>query len=316
VDSPSWRCSRNRYPEGQPASGGLFLFERGVGICYQGFVRIAFAKYHALFNDFIVIESHRRRLSRVNLSELAAAICDRRPGVGADGILYLASGPRGDVIDIYNADGSWAEKSGNGLRIAALHRFREDRRRRSFTFLMNGLPHRTRVLDKADGGMLIRTDLGTPEFESARVPIRTRRKHMINAPLKLAGLDFPVTCLSVGNPHTVLFVKDFDFDWKQLGSEIEVHRAFPNHTNVEFVKVATRRRIRVADWERGAGATGSSGTGAAAAVCAAVMLGLVDRECEVQFETGSLFVKWNEVSNLIELTGPAVFVAEGEFALP
>ncbi|MCK4607505.1 MAG: diaminopimelate epimerase, partial [candidate division Zixibacteria bacterium] len=78
----------------------------------------------------------------------------------------------------------------------------------------------------------------------------------------------------------------------------------------------TRRRIRVADWERGAGATGSSGTGAAAAVCASVMLGLVDRECEVQFETGSLFVKWNEVNNLIELTGPAVFVAKGEFTFP
>jgi len=108
-------------------------------------------------------------------------------------------------------------------------------------------------------------------------------------------------------------VDGFDFDWMGLGAEIEVHPAFPRHTNVEFVKVISRKKIKVADWERGAGATGSSGTGAAAAVCAAVMLGLVARECEVVFESGSLLVKWDQDTNEIELTGPVDYVADGEF---
>jgi len=136
---------------------------------------------------------------------------------------------------------------------------------------------------------------------------------MINAPFEIGGVKLPVTCLSVGNPHTVMFVDNFDFDWRQLGSDLEHHRAFPNQTNVEFAKVINRGKIKVCDWERGAGATGSSGTGAAAAVCAAVMMGLTKRECEVVFETGSLFVEWSSETNRINLTGPVEFVATGTF---
>ncbi len=136
---------------------------------------------------------------------------------------------------------------------------------------------------------------------------------MINAPLKIGGLEFPVTCLAVGNPHTVMLVDNFDFDWKSLGAEIEKHPAFPHDTNVEFVRVVNRKRVDLADWERGAGATGSSGTGAAAAVCAMVMLGLVDRDCNVFFDTGNLRVHWHQESDYIELTGPAEYVSKGEF---
>jgi diaminopimelate epimerase len=117
----------------------------------------------------------------------------------------------------------------------------------------------------------------------------------------------------VGNPHTVLFVDDFDFDWEQVGADIERHRSFPNQTNVEFVRILSRRRLQLADWERGAGATGSSGTGAAAAVCAAVVLGMAERNCEVVFPGGSLWVEWSEDDDGIRLTGPATFVAEGRY---
>ena len=277
-------------------------------------MNIPFVKYHALLNDFLVIEGWRISISRAKLSRLAKTLCNRKSGIGADGILYLTDGGTCDrKIGIINADGSWAEKSGNGLRIAALHQFLKDRRRRRFSFMMNGQPHKATVLKATSNGAYIKTELGCPRFEAAAVPVKTRHKYMINAPLKLGGLEFPVTCLSVGNPHTVLLVDNFNFDWQQLGNEIESHRAFPNCTNVEFVKVRSRKNIQVADWERGAGATGSSGTGAAAAVCACVMLGLVVRECEVVFEKGSLFVCWDETSNIIELTGPVEYVAKGEF---
>ena len=160
---------------------------------------------------------------------------------------------------------------------------------------------------------MVSADLDQPQFEASQVPIRSRYRYMINSPLSIGGVKLPVTCLSVGNPHTVLFVNDFDFDWQALGAEIERHRAFPNRTNVEFVKIVNRRKVRLADWERGAGATGSSGTGAAAAVSAGVIMGLLDRECEVVFDSGSLFVNWPENSGVIELTGPVVHVTSGTY---
>lgn len=277
-------------------------------------VFVAFSKYHALQNDFLVIERAQRKLARARLSRLARSICHRRSGVGADGILYLSESSKADRrIDVFNADGSWAEKSGNGLRIAGVHQFLRNKRKRKFVFELPKALDKVVVMSSTRRGYVVITDLGQPEFQASQVPVRTRHKYIINAPLALGEVKLPVTCLAIGNPHTVLFVDDFDFDWRELGAEIEAHRAFPSRTNVEFAKVVSRKRLRVAEWERGVGATGSSGTGAAAAVCAAVMSGLTDRRCEVVFEAGSLLVEWHEDTNSIELTGPVEYVARGTF---
>jgi len=277
-------------------------------------MNVPFAKYHALANDFLIIERATSRLPRRRLAALAQAICDRRTGVGADGVLYLSARRGGSRVDVFNADGSWAEKSGNGLRIAALHQYLKDKRRRRFVLEMDGKPHAAEIIKSTANGAEIVTQLGSPEFEASKVPVKSRRRVMINAPLKVGGLEFPVTCLAVGNPHTVMPVEDFDFDWQSLGAEIETHSAFPQGTNVEFVRVVNRRRIDLVDWERGAGATGSSGTGAAASVCAMVMMGLVDRNCQARFETGRLQVHWRRSSDLIELTGPVDYIAQGVFS--
>ncbi len=336
-------------------------------------MRINFAKYHALRNDFLVIEAGESALSKARLGRIAQQLCDRRAGVGADGILYVSSprptrqmwtsaahvqrsqvrAPnvartldatdtgvrRGRLtphrvelvtkVDVYNADGSWAEKSGNGLRIVGLHEFLKDKRKvqgqgrqhgksqrqagaqKWSLFEMGGVVSEVRVLKKQGAGYMVATDLGKPQFRAECVPVRTKQQYMVQAPLKIGGLAFPVTCLSVGNPHTVLFVDNFDFDWKTLGSEIEHHAAFPERTNFDFVRIVNRKKLQVAEWERGAGATGSSGTGAAAAVAAAVMNGLAGRDCEVVFEPGSLFVKWHEETDMIELSGAVEYVGEG-----
>jgi diaminopimelate epimerase len=277
-------------------------------------MKIRFSKYHALGNDFLLLEKRKCRLSRSKLPRFAREVCNRRTGVGADGIIVMSADRIADAtIDIYNADGGWAEKSGNGLRIAAVHMARSFPRKKTFTFRTGNGIDKVRLRRRISDGSVTTTQLGKPEFVAAEVPVRTKRKHLINSPLRIGPVVFPVTCLSVGNPHTVLLVKDFDFDWKQLGSEIENAPVFPNGTNVEFVKIMNRKKIKVADWERGAGATASSGTGAAAAVCAMVMLGLVDRRCNVEFETGMLAVDWNADTNIVELTGPAKFVMEGGF---
>lgn len=277
-------------------------------------MNIRFSKYHALGNDFIVIDPETKGVSSKRLPALAEAICNRRSGPGADGIISLSSSRTADWrMDIYNADGGWAEKSGNGLRIAGLYLSEHADAGRTMKIETGTSVDRVKLVRKIPKGYLIQTELGEPTFETARVPMKSKQPFVINSPVKIDTVELPMTCLAIGNPHAVLVVDDFEFDWKELGAEIEHAKVFPNRTNVEFVRCMNRKRLKVCDWERGAGATGSSGTGAAAAVCAMVMLGLADRKCTVQFEAGDLEIDWSEDNNMVELTGPVEFVAHGEF---
>ena len=278
-------------------------------------MKIKYTKYHALGNDFLVIESRNKKVSRPKLSRLTKTICERRTGVGADGVVHLRPSSRADrKIDIINSDGGWAEKSGNGLRIAGLH-LASGTKRKEFVFETVTSLDKVTLGQQIKNGRMVKAVIGQPDFLTSRVPVKTRQKYLINSPIKFGTVRLPVTCLAVGNPHTVLLVEDFEFDWPGIGSELETAAAFPNGTNVEFVQLVNRKKIRVKEWERGAGATGSSGTGAAAAVCAMVMLGLTDRRCEVVFDTGALSVDWSEATELIELNGPVVKVTEGVFDL-
>lgn len=277
-------------------------------------MQIKFYKYHALSNDFILIDSNQSKIFKKSLSNTVRQICHRNRGVGADGLLYLSKAGRNTVtVDVYNADGGWAEKSGNGLRIAGLHLHRQNSKRRNFVISMDGTESKITLVRKSKHEATLTTEIGKPSFETTEVPVRSKSKFMINSPLILDGTEFPVTCLSVGNPHAVLFVDNFDFDWQQIAADIENHKIFPNGTNVEFVKVMSSKNLRVANWERGAGPTGSSGTGAAAAVAASVMLGVAGRKCNVFFETGHIEVNWRETDDIIEISGSAEFICEGTF---
>lgn len=275
---------------------------------------IPFRKYHALGNDFIILDQRKKSVSKRRLPRLAREICDRRTGVGADGLLSLSSSRIADIrMDVYNADGGWAEKSGNGLRITALYLRERLKNKREMKIETGTSLDAVRLIRKISGGYVVRTELGEPVFETSRVPVRSRHKYVINSPVKIGRVALPMSCVAVGNPHAVLLVDSFDFDWHTLGAEIEKARAFPNGTNVEFVKVISRRRIELAEWERGVGATGSCGTGAAAAVASLVMMGLTERKCEVAFEAGSLQVDWKADSDIIEITGAVRFVMQGTF---
>lgn len=276
-------------------------------------MKVPFSKYHALGNDFIVLDKSKTRLSKQSLPRLAREICQRRTGVGADGVLWLSSSRKADAsVDVFNADGSWAEKSGNGLRIAGVHLAAGHRGKKQFEIETGTSVDTVTLLKKRTHGFLVRTELGRPDFAAASVPVKTKQRAVINSPMKLGGVKLPMTCLAVGNPHTVIVVDNFDFDWHSLGADLEHAPLFPNGTNVEFVKPLSRKRFRVAEWERGAGATGSSGTGAAAVTAAMVMLGLAERSCEIVFDLGSLHVTWNETTKILDLTGPVDAVMTGE----
>ncbi|MDF1545969.1 MAG: diaminopimelate epimerase [bacterium] len=275
---------------------------------------IRFHKYHALSNDFIVLETTLTRINKRTWGRVALNICDRNEGVGADGIILLSKPKRADFkFDVFNADGGWAELSGNGVRIAALHLHLKNRRRRNFSFETATGVSSASVLKTTKLGWQVSCDLGEPDFLSKNIPVKVRSTYMINQPIKVGPTELEITAVSTGNPHAVLFVDHFDFDWPAVGHQIEHHRLFPNRTNVEFVKVMSRSSVIVAEWERGAGATGSSGTGAAAVVAAGVVTGHLNRKCKVDFSKGTLRIHWRKDDGLMELSGPVAYIGKGEF---
>lgn len=275
---------------------------------------IAFAKTEALGNDFILIA--RTDAGARDYSALARGVCDRRRGVGADGlILWDAPSPGGDgtfPVRIFNSDGSEAECSGNGLRCVAAYLFGQ----RGHTG-----PIRLRtvsgVYTLARLGDRYTADMGVPELDPAAIPVRLpgNPARVVDYPLEVAGETIPVTCSATGNPHCSLFVDRIDSARVDaLGPAIERHPAFPNGTNVEFIRVIDRADIEVAFWERGAGRTPASGTGSCGAVVASVLLGRTDRDVTVRTENGTLRVEWPEGGPL-SLTADATVVAEGQYRL-
>ncbi|UCD94100.1 MAG: diaminopimelate epimerase [Candidatus Zixiibacteriota bacterium] len=276
--------------------------------------KMQFSKYHGLGNDFLVIDLISRGSRGIDFNRLAEEICNRNTGVGADGILVLTGSRIADCcIDLFNSDGSWAEKSGNGLRIVAAYYYSHYSRKKDMVFEINEEAAPARMMRGGRSVFSVQVALGRPEFRTRLVPMKSKAKYHINAPVAIEGVEFPVTVLSVGNPHTVMFVNDFNFDWKELGRIIESDRRFPYRTNVEFVKIVNKSKVILNDWERGAGATGSSGTGAAASVVAGAVNGLLSRTAEVVFPLGSLHINWSESDDIIYLTGPVEFVCQGEY---
>lgn len=271
-----------------------------------------FAKLESLGNDFILIELDE---TPRDFGAFVRAICDRKRGVGADGVLLTLPGDA-DVaarVEIWNADGSEAAISGNGVRCAARwlasRRAVADRSREAdavdVVISTRAARLAVRVPRARDGG--IRVPLGEPRFEPAKIPMRVEGERFVEA--KLDGVPIAVTALSVGNPHAVLFV-DGPVAASRLGPIVESHPAFPERTNVEFVRVAAPDRLIVVVWERGVGPTASSGTGAAAAFAAAVVTGRASRRATVEMEGGSIAVGWDEGGVWTEAPAREVFAGE------
>jgi diaminopimelate epimerase len=273
---------------------------------------VRFAKYHALGNDFLIIE--RRRSPGRRRWALARDICNRHSGVGADGVVCVSPSRLADFrIDIYNADGGWAEKSGNGIRIAAVWASRRKLGKKLFIFECGGSTNKVWVAGKSGKDIVVSAELGQPNFAVKSLPMTTRSSCVINGILKFGKFRVRGTCLSIGNPHMVIPMDNFRSDWMAIGAVIEHAPMFPRGTNVEFVRVVNRRKIQVMEWERGVGPTGSSGTGAAAAVAAMVVQGRIGRTAAVQFPAGVLQINWRAADNVIELTGPVTFVSQGVY---
>lgn len=280
-------------------------------------------KLHALGNDFLVVQADRAHLDSEKHSPLAAVLCDRHYGFGADGVMLLADAPDPAsgyyAVRILNADGSEAEMSGNGVRCAAAYLIHFGGVTSTpIRFETKAGLRVARFLDRKDLLYFFETDMGRPVLASPAIPmlLPNPMEPVVRCPLSVDGRTIEITSVSMGNPHCVLF---FD-QWKGadsdlLGAQLSNHPAFPNRTNVEFVQVLSRDAIRVAFWERGVGRTFSSGTGSSGAAVASILNGYTDEVLTVYTASGKLKVDWRGRREL-RLTGPAEVLYRGEFYLP
>ncbi|MDM4768966.1 diaminopimelate epimerase [Solimonas sp. SE-A11] len=266
-----------------------------------------FHKYQALRNDYIVVEFDA---AQTPSPALVRRICDRHYGLGSDGILMPGHAPNGDhALRIFNPDGSEAEKSGNGIRIFA--RYLWDMKRVSdqpFRLITKGGVVQCQVQDH---GRQIMVDMGKVTFDSAEIPIAGPQREVIDEELDVAGEKIRFNGASIGNPHYVIHADATSRAMvERLGPLIERHEKFPNRTNVQFVKIASRRRIEIEIWERGAGYTFASGSSSCAAAAASVRRGFCDPDLVVAMPGGELSISVSTAFE-VRMTGPAAKVAEG-----
>jgi diaminopimelate epimerase len=277
-----------------------------------------FAKIHSLGNDFLIVEEAETK-GLAEIGRFASRICDRHTGVGADGLLLISvkDKKRGLVkFRIFNADGTEPEISGNGLRCAAAFLYRQKKvDAPHIIFLTTAGKRECMLIEQKKSLFLIRIEMGIPRLNSKDIPFDDGSPHekIIDYPLSINQKIYPITVISVGNPHCAIFVDRFPsrIEWHQLGREIESHPFFPKRTNIEFIRVFSRDEIEVLFWERGVGETLSSGSGACAAAVASILKNLTDKKVKVGTSMGQLLVEWEKKK--VYQTGPAEIVFRGEF---
>ena len=272
-------------------------------------MQIAFTKYHALGNDYIVI--HPKDLPAPLTTEQVKIICHRNFGVGSDGILLgpLPSTTAKCALKIYNPDGSIAEKSGNGVRIFS--RYLWDTKfvgNEEFALETDGGIVCSTVFD---GGKMARVEMGKVSFDSEKIPVAGGKREVINEKISVGGREFTFCAATIGNPHCVLPLPEISAKLAhEFGPLLEVHPNFPRKTNVQFLKVLDRANIQIEIWERGAGYTLASGSSSSASAAVAHKLGLVDKNISVHMPGGVIKIEIGE-DFAIRMTGGVTKVSEG-----
>ena len=275
-------------------------------------MNIAFTKYHALGNDYIVIDP--MHLTAPLTTEQVKLICHRNFGVGSDGILLgpLPSTTAKCALKIYNPDGSIAEKSGNGVRIFS--RYLWDTKfvgNEEFALQTDGGIVRSTVFD---GGKMVRVEMGKVSFDSEKIPVTGSPREVINEKIAVGGREFSFCAATIGNPHCVLPLPEISAKLAhEFGPLLEVHPNFPRKTNVQFLKVLDRANIAIEIWERGAGYTLASGSSSSASAAVAHKLGLVDKNVTVHCPGGLIEIEIRDGFDIL-MTGSLTRVAEGVIA--
>ena len=275
---------------------------------------LKFTKMHGLGNDYVYMDAINQNIE--NRAELAKFVSDRHFGIGSDGLILICSSEVADFkMQMFNSDGSEAEMCGNGIRCVG--KFVYDK----------GLTNKTTISIETLAGIkvlemqeeqgkikLVKVDMGEPILEPERIPVKSNEYPVKNLELKAADKEFNFTCVSMGNPHAITFIKEDvnTFDICKYGKILECDEAFPNRANIEFVNILDEKTLKMRVWERGAGETLACGTGACGVAVAAILNNYTQRKVTVKLLGGDLEIDWNKEDNHVYMTGPATTVFEGQ----
>lgn len=275
-----------------------------------------FTKMHGCGNDYVYVNLFEEQVD--DPSKLSIAVSDRHFGIGSDGLITIGPSGAADFrMRIYNADGSEAEMCGNGIRCVAKYVYDHGMTDKTLLTVETGAGIKELRLETEDGKVVqVRVDMGEPQLAPEQIPVEAEGERVVDEPIQAGGRSWRMTCVSMGNPHAVVFVDDVkELAIGQYGPHFENHARFPRRTNTEFVQVHGRNEASMRVWERGSAETWACGTGTCAAVMACILNGYTDNEVLVHLRGGDLVITYDPDSNHIYMKGPATEVFSGVYEI-
>ncbi len=289
-------------------------------------MKFQFTKMQGCGNDYIYVNGFTEKIPQEEKTELVRHISDRHFGIGGDGVIFINPSAEADFeMEMYNADGSRAEMCGNGIRCVAKYVYDKGLTDKTdISVISCGQIKYLQLFLKEGQVDTVRVNMGAPELRPERIPVTVaeagtplEQERIVNAPIIVQGKEYKMTCVSMGNPHAVIFLEDVtNLEIEQIGPYFENHERFPKRINTEFVKVLDKKTVQMRVWERGTGETLACGTGCCATVVACILNGLTDEKVTVKLLGGEIEIEWDREANLVYMTGPAVTVFEGEYDVP
>lgn len=277
-----------------------------------------FTKMEGCGNDYIYVNGAHEVIPMEQKSELVKRLSDRHFGIGGDGVIFINPSDVADFeMEMYNMDGSRSEMCGNGIRCVGKYVYDKGlTQKTSISVVSCGkIKYLQLNVDAATGKVAaVKVNMGAPILKAEEVPVISKNRQVVDEAIDVAGRTYKMTCVSMGNPHAVVFVDKMvdDETLQKVGPVFECHERFPRRTNVEFVEIIDRTHVKMRVWERGTGETLACGTGACAVTVACVLNGLTDTKITVELLGGNLEIEWDRANQLVYMTGPAVTVFEGE----
>ena len=273
---------------------------------------IKFTKMQGLGNDYVYIDAINQDIEKE--SELALFVSDRHYGIGSDGLILICKSKIADFkMKMFNPDGSEAEMCGNGIRCVGKFVYDKGLTQKTLITIETLAGIKKLKLNLENGKVKnVKVDMGEPILEAEKIPVCSDEKIIKNLKINVEDMEFNITAVSMGNPHAVVFIKNIEkFNVEKYGKQIENNILFPKRTNVEFVEIINKEKVKMRVWERGTGETLACGTGACATVVAGVLNNFIERKANVELLGGILEIEWNKEDNHIYMTGEAKTVFEG-----
>ena len=272
-----------------------------------------FTKMQGIGNDYVYVNCFEEKVE--NPGELAVRVSDRHFGIGSDGLILIKPSERADFcMEMYNADGSEGAMCGNGVRCVGKYVY--DYGLTEHTSIQVETKSGIKYLDlTVEEGKVsqVRVNMGAPELSPSGIPVLADGDKVLDAPIMVDGREYRMTCVSMGNPHAVVYLNDVkNLEIEKIGPMFEMHPCFPDRVNTEFVRVVDGHTLEMRVWERGSGETLACGTGACAVAVASILNGHVSGEVTVKLLGGDLKILWDEQENIVYMTGPAAVVFDGE----